>query len=104
MRAVLTLELNSNMKLLPQMQNKLSHVGVNIELARLRRKFSIEQVAERAGVPQPTITDIENGNPDISIGDYLSVLRVLGLDGDIYRIAENDPLGRKLQDIALLGE
>ena len=92
------------MKLLPQMQNKLSHVGVNIELARLRRKFSIEQVAERAGVPRPTITDIENGNPDISIADYLCVLRVLGLECDIYRIAENDPLGRKLQDIELLNK
>jgi len=92
------------MKLLPQMQNKLSHVGVNIELARLRRKFTIEQVAERAGISGSTLMCIENGMPEISIGDYLSVLRVLGLECDIYRIAENDPLGRKLQDIELLNK
>lgn len=84
------------------MQNKLSHVGVNIKLARLRRKYLPEQVAERAGIDLLILEGIENGEPDFSMGAYLSVLRVLNLADDIYRIAENDPLGRKLQDIELL--
>jgi transcriptional regulator with XRE-family HTH domain len=86
------------------MQNKLTDVGTNIKLARLRRRFTPEQVAQRAELSVFTVLDIEKGHPDYSIGDYLSVLRVLNLADDIYRIAENDPLGRKLQDIELLNE
>jgi len=36
--------------LLPKMQRQLETVGENIKLARLRRKFSIEQVMERADI------------------------------------------------------
>ena len=84
------------------MRNKLGQVGVNITFARLRRKFSSEQVAERAGISLECLTEVENGSPDIGIGIYAVVLKVLGLDRDIYRIAEDDILGRKLQDIELL--
>jgi len=89
--------------LFPKMKANLEIMGENIKLARLRRKFSIEQVCERASVDVDTLSLIENGYPDITLGQYLSVLKVLGLDNDIYNIASNDMLGRKLQDIALLG-
>ena len=92
------------MRLLPQMQNKLTEVGTNIKLARCRRKLTLGQVAERAGISILILLDIEIGDPDCSMGYYLSVLRVLNLADDVYRIAENDPLGRKLQDIELLNE
>jgi len=86
----------------PKMRNYLGKVGVNITLARLRRKFTSEQVAERAGISLECLVEVENGSPDVSLGVYTVVLRVLGLDKDIYRIAEDDVLGRKLQDIELL--
>ena len=88
--------------LFPQMQRKMEIMGENIKLARLRRKYTKKQVAERAGITIRTLSNIENGASHISIGIYTQVLRVLGLDGDIYKIAENDMLGRKLQDIELL--
>jgi transcriptional regulator with XRE-family HTH domain len=88
--------------LLPKMQRQLETVGENIKLARLRRKYSVEQVSERAGISLERLSQIESGAPEISIGEYTLVLRVLNLDKDIYKIAEDDLLGRKLQDIELL--
>jgi transcriptional regulator with XRE-family HTH domain len=88
--------------LLPNMQTKLSLMGENIQLARLRRKFSIPTVAERAGISQMRVKEIEKGYSSLSLREYLLVLRVLGLEKDIYNIASDDPLGRKLQDIELL--
>ena len=90
--------------ILPKMRNNLGKVGVNITLARLRRKLTKEQVAERAGISLEYLAEVENGSPDVSLGAYTVVLRVLNLDKDIYRIAEDDILGRKLQDIELLNK
>ena len=90
--------------LLPKMQRQLEIVGENIKLARLRRKYTVEQVSERAGISLQNLSKIESGAPDISIGEYTLVLRVLNLDKDIYKIAEDDILGRKLQDIELLNK
>ena len=90
--------------LFPKMQRQLGLMGENIKLARLRRKFTSEQVAERAGISIECLSEVEKGTSDISIGIYTVVLRVLNLDKDIYRIAEDDILGRKLQDIELLNK
>lgn len=88
--------------LFPKMQHQLELMGENIKLARLRRKFTPEQVSERAGISLKCLSEVENGASNVSIGIYTLVLRVLNLDGDVYKIAENDVLGRKLQDIELL--
>jgi hypothetical protein len=37
----------------------------------------------------------------VSLGTYLRVLRVLGLDKDLDAVARDDALGRKLQDLGL---
>ncbi|NOQ26441.1 MAG: helix-turn-helix domain-containing protein [Bacteroidales bacterium] len=84
--------------LLPKSLRILSELGENIKLARLRRKLSSEQVAERANISRPTLTEIEKGSPTVSIGSYFSVLQVLGLEKDFLFLAKDDVLGRKLQD------
>jgi len=45
---------------------------------------------------------IEKGNPGVSIGAVFNVLRVLGLQDDFLKLAADDVLGKKLQDIKLL--
>ena len=88
--------------LLPRNQKILQEFGENIKLARLRRKFSLEQVAQRADISRTTLTAIEKGNPGVSVGAYANVLFVLGLEKDLLKVAEDDSLGRKLQDADLI--
>lgn len=84
--------------ILPKTKRILSVMGENIKLARLRRKLSAEQVAERANISRPTLSAIEKGSPTVSIGSYLLVLQVLRLEKDFLLLAKDDELGRKLQD------
>ncbi len=89
------------MVILPKTTRILIQMGENIKLARLRRKFSAEQVAERANISRPTLSAIEKGMPTVSIGSYLLVLQVLGLENDFLLLAKDDILGRKLQDLGI---
>ena len=61
----------------------------------------MEQVAERADISRPTLHSIERGNSNVTIGAYVKVLAILGLEDDIARVATDDILGRKLQDFGL---
>jgi transcriptional regulator with XRE-family HTH domain len=85
----------------PAVQRLLQQLGENIRLARLRRGFSMEVVAERAGMSRPTLRSVENGEPGVTLGSYANVLHSLGLHEDLALIARDDALGRKLQDAAL---
>ena len=87
---------------LPRIQKILAELGKNIKLARLRRKLSTEQVAERANISRMTLFSIEKGSLSVSIGSYVQVLFVLGLEKDILNIAADDLFGRKLQDANLI--
>ena len=89
------------MNLLPKEQKILNRLGENIKLARLRRKLSAERVAEQAGISRTTLWQLEKGTANVSLATLLRVLSVLGMREDLLRIAQDDPLGRKLQDIEL---
>jgi transcriptional regulator with XRE-family HTH domain len=91
-----------NSILLPKAQKAISILGENLKLARLRRKYSTQQVAERANISRPTLLSIEKGHPHVSIGAYVKVLFVLGLEKDIAEVAKDDKLGRRLQDAKLI--
>jgi len=90
------------MVLLPRAKRILAVVGENIKLARLRRKLSSEQVAQRANISRPTLLSIEKGSAGVGIGSYLQVLMILGLERDFLLLAKDDVLGRKLQDANLI--
>ena len=87
--------------LLPKQMKLMATFGENIKLARLRRKLTAEQVAERAGISRRTLVSVEQGSPGVAMGTYLQVLFVLGLAEDILNVASDDVLGRKLQDANL---
>ena len=89
--------------ILPATEEILRKMGEQIRLARLRRRLSAELVAERAGISRSTLWKIENGNPAVAIGMYAAVLHALNnLDRDLLLIAEDDVLGRQLQDLELI--
>ena len=76
--------------------------GEQIKLARLRRKLSAAVVAERAGISRSTLWQIEKGNPSVALGAYFLVLFALGLEQELLSVAQDDVLGRKLQDAQLV--
>lgn len=88
--------------LYPKEKRMLRKVGEQIKLARLRRKLSTSLVAERAKISRATLWKIENGDPTVSMGAYLSVLFAIDLAEDILFLAREDEEGRKLQDQRLL--
>ena len=90
--------------LLPRFQQIMERMGENIKLARKRRNLTTIQVSERAGIDRSTLYHIEKGNPSVSLGAYFNVLRVLGLQDDFLKLASDDELGRKLQDLKLIGK
>lgn len=84
-----------------KLEEKMKIVGEQIKLARLRRNLSVAQMAERATCSPLTVARIEKGTPTVAIGIYLRVLYALQLEDDILLIAQQDALGRQLQDLAL---
>ena len=88
--------------LLPPVKRILQEFGENIKLARLRRKLSAQQISERANISRPTLLAIEKGSPGVAMSSYAQVLFVLGLEKDLLKVAEDDKLGRKLQDAGMV--
>ncbi|WP_415833716.1 helix-turn-helix domain-containing protein [Kerstersia similis] len=87
--------------LFPQEQHLLSALGERLRLARKRRKLSNAIVAQRAGISRTTLYKVEAGDPGATLGSYVRVLAVLGLEGDLNQLGADDKVGRKLQDLAL---
>jgi transcriptional regulator with XRE-family HTH domain len=86
----------------PSIAEKLtSQLGNRLRLARLRRGFSMVQVAERANISRQTLGHLESGDTGTSLGVLMRVLKVLSLDKDVDTVAKDDVLGRKLQDLEL---
>jgi transcriptional regulator with XRE-family HTH domain len=88
----------------PKNENILEQLGENIKLACKRRGYTQVLISERTGLSRLTIRRILQGDSSVSIGHYVAVLSVLGLTGDLTKVASDDELGRKLQDIKLMSK
>lgn len=96
---------NAAYNIMPDTENILKTMGEQIKIARLRRRLSATLVAERAGISRSTLWKVENGNPSVAVGIYAAVLHALNnMDKDLLKIAGDDKLGRKLQDMDLMGK
>ena len=71
-------------------ENILTRLGRNIRTARLRRKLSREELAERIGISRQVLANIENGKPTTAIAAYLGALWALGLHRDMWEVADPD--------------
>ncbi len=87
--------------LLPPTNELLHQFGDRLCLARRRRRLSAKQVAERAGMSPMTLRSLERGGSGVTMGAYLAVMQVLGIETDLDLLAKADPLGRELQDARL---
>ncbi|MCD4805479.1 MAG: helix-turn-helix domain-containing protein [Desulfobacterales bacterium] len=65
-------------------------MGRNIRTARLRRKLSMEELAERVGISRYVLADIEKGKPTTAIAAYLGTLWALGLLWKMQEVADPD--------------
>jgi DNA-binding XRE family transcriptional regulator len=79
----------------------MAGLGGNIKRARLRRAYSSETLAQRAGIARKTLYRVERGDPSVALGIYARVLQGLRLENDLGSVAADDALGRKLQDAEL---
>lgn len=87
--------------LLPSTTAFLQRFGERLRLARLRRRLTAKQVAERAGMAPMTLRSLERGGAGVTMGAYLAVMQVLGIEKDLDLLGAADPLGRELQDTRL---
>jgi len=87
--------------LLPSTQELLRQLGERLRLARRRRRLPAKQVAERAGMSATTLRSLERGGSGGTIGAYLAVMQVLGIEKDLNLLGKEDPFGRELQDARL---
>lgn len=86
----------------PSIEKQMRALAMRMRTARLRRRITTVQFAERVGVSRDTLHRLESGDPNIAFGTYMRALRVLGLEKDMDAVASDDALGRKLQDLALV--
>lgn len=87
----------------PAVEKQMQALGQRLKAARLRRELTTVLFAERVGISRDTLNRLEKGDSTIALGTYLRALRVLGLERDLDAVARDDELGRKLQDLKLLG-
>ncbi len=80
---------------------RIRQFGERLRTARLRRRLTAKHLAERAGMTAVTLRNLERGNAGVTIGAYLAVMQVLGVDGDLDLLLQDDPLGRQVQDANL---
>ncbi len=76
-------------------EQALIHLGENLRTARIRRRFTIEEVAKKIGTGRRAVMDAENGKPATGIGVYVALLWVYDLLSPLDDVANpaNDEQG-----------
>jgi transcriptional regulator with XRE-family HTH domain len=63
--------------------------------------MSQADLARRVGVSRDTLARLERGDLATSLGVLARILNVLGLEEDLDRLAADDELGQRLQDVQM---
>jgi transcriptional regulator with XRE-family HTH domain len=81
----------------------LQRLGRDLRTARLRRGLTMETVASRAFTNRATLRRVENGDPGVGSGIYVSVINALGLLEQLSKVADPvlDEVGLARADEAL---
>jgi len=71
-------------------EQALTKLGRNIQTARLRRRLSRSDLAEKIGISRHVMGDIERGKPTTAIAAYIGALWALGLLNQTEIVAHPD--------------
>lgn len=70
--------------------DQVIQLGQRIRLARIRRGWSVADLANKAGINRNTLTALELGKPGTAVGVCFTVLWALGLDRTLDGVADPD--------------
>ena len=73
-----------------QATEQLAQLGQRIRVARIRRGWSVADLASKSGINRNTLTALELGKPGTSVGVFFTVLWALGLDKSLDAVADPD--------------
>jgi len=73
-----------------QAAERVAQLGQRIRVARIRRGWSVADLAGRAGINRNTLTALELGKPGTAVGVCFTVLWALGLDKSLEAVADPD--------------
>jgi transcriptional regulator with XRE-family HTH domain len=79
-------------------EQALNHLGKNLRTARIRRNFTIDEVAKKIGAGRRAVMDAEKGKASTGIGIYAALLWVYDLLSPLNDLANpaNDEQGLTL--------
>lgn len=80
----------SNFSIPLQASERVAQLGQRIRVARLRRGWSVVDLASKAGINRNTLTALELGKPGTAVGVCFTILWVLGLDKSLDAVADPD--------------
>ncbi len=81
-------------------KHALHKLGQDICDARKRRRIPVAVMAERASISRTTLSKIEKGDIGVAMGNYATVLFVLGMVEPLGNLADlrNDTVGIQLEE------
>jgi transcriptional regulator with XRE-family HTH domain len=76
----------------------LKKFGADIRIARLKRGFTVEMMAERIRIHRSTYSKIEKGDQMVGLGAYATALFILGFGTLLGELIDqrNDDIGQML--------
>lgn len=80
----------SNFVIPLEIAERVAQLGQRIRVARIRRGWSVVELASKAGVNRNTLTALELGKPGTAVGVCFTVLWALGLDKTLEAVADPD--------------
>jgi len=75
------------LQLPPSTTAAIEKLGLDLAVARLRRKESLKSWAKRLGVSVPTLQRLEAGDPGVGIGIVATALWLIRRDGELAKLA-----------------
>lgn len=73
-----------------EVTQRVAQLGQRIRVARLRRGWSVADLAAKAGINRNTLTALELGKPGTAASVCFTVLWALGLDKTLDAVADPD--------------